>query len=149
MRCKALFIGMAKTRVKQVVSSVERSSSLTMGVTVCHDPGERLGELLSGCDVIFMGMTLQNGRTEQLLKTIREHRDNVPVALVYESDPSGNAFLFAKKYNCMLFSERDRHQRTIAPAEVGEELLKNSARDETERRLMDVSRSTGPCTCGD
>ena len=149
MRCKALFVGMSRARAGQLVSAIEKASSVTLGVTVCYDPGEKLGELISGCDVLFLGMHLENGRIEQLLGAVRRHRDRLPVALVYESEPNGNAYLFAKKYNCLLFSEMDRHQRTLAPAEVGEELLRHSARDETERRLMEVSHCTGPCSSGE
>jgi hypothetical protein len=149
MKFNALFVGLSRARVKKLVSSIETASSLTMGVTVSYDPGEKLGDLVSSCDIIFIGTRLENTRIELSLKTVREHRDDLPVALIYESEPNGNAFLFARKYNCYLFSETDRDQRTLAPAEVGEVLPNQSAGGETEQRLVEISLCTGPCSTGD
>jgi hypothetical protein len=149
LRLKTLFLGLPRERVKRVVSSIEAASSLSMGVTVCCDPGEKLGELVSSCDAIFINRHLDDSTLEISLSTIRRHHDTVPVTLVYESEPNGKAFLLAKKYDCWLFSEMDRLERTMTPAEVGEALLVRSAKDETHKRLMEISLCTGPCSTGD
>ncbi|MFH1313168.1 MAG: hypothetical protein ABIJ00_08045 [Candidatus Eisenbacteria bacterium] len=149
MRLKTLFVGLPRARVQKVVSSVEAASSLRLGVTVCSDPGDRLGELVSRCDAVFMNRHIDDARLDLSLSAIREHRDDVPVTLVYESEPDGKAFVFARKYDCWLFSENDRRNRTLTPAEVGEGLLRESARDETKKRLMEISFSTGPCSTGE
>ena len=149
MRLKTLFLGLSRERVQSVVSSIEAASSLSMGVTVCCDPGEKLAELVSSCDAVFINRHLDDSTLDLSLSTIRKHRDAVPVTLVYESEPDGNAFLLAKRYACWLFSETDRLRRTLTPAEVGEALLRESAKDETQKRLMEISLCTGPCSTGD
>jgi hypothetical protein len=149
LRLKVLFLGLPRARVKKVVWSIEAASSLSMGVTVCCDPGEKLGELVRNSDAVFIDMGLGDANLDLALSTIREHRRDVPVTLIYESEPSGRAFHLARRYDCQLFSEMDRLHRTLTPAEAGRALLKRSAKCETERRLMEISLSTGPCSTGE
>jgi hypothetical protein len=149
LRLKALFLGLPRARVKRVISSIEAASAISIGATMCDDPGEKLGELVCGSDAVFINRHLDGTRLERSLSEIREHRDDVPVTLIYESEPNGEAFLFATRYDCWLFSEMDRLGRTLSPAEVGEALLRKRSRGETERRLMEISLCTGPCSTGD
>jgi hypothetical protein len=72
----------------------------------------------------------------------------MPVALVYDAEPDGKAFLLANRYDCQLFSELDQLGRTLTPTEIGEMLLMRLAGAEIERRLMEISCCTGPCSTG-
>jgi hypothetical protein len=149
MQLKALFWGLSQKRVNQIVSAIEEATDIAIDATTQRQPGPKMGELLDDADAVFISRSLEEDLLERTLKTVRKHHSEIPVALIYGSEPDGKAFLLANTYNCQLFSELDRMGRTLAPWEIGEMLLLRLAGAEIERRLMEISCFSGPCSTGD
>lgn len=149
MRLRSLFLGLSDSKLASVASSIEAASSVDLITLRCDEQNKRLDEAVYECDAIFISRHLKDTGLERRLRTIRKHRPEVPVVLVYDNDVDGKAFLFARKYDCWLFSDADRLGRTLTPVEVGAALLKRCDEQQVEKRLMAISLCSGPCSTGD
>jgi hypothetical protein len=150
VQLKALFLGFTHKRVKRITSAIEAAvEEVSIAATVQKRPGARMTAQLEDAHAVFVSRDLEDDLLERTLETVRDRRSDIPIALIYDSEPDGKAFLLANKYDCQLFSELDRLGRTLAPWEIGELLLVRLAAAEIERRLMEISCCSGPCSTGD
>lgn len=153
MRITALFIGLAKARVERIASSIEKVSEITLvtsraGGSTGDLAGRNLSELISVTDAVFVDRDREDMELERLLGSIRECQTEMPIVLVYESEPDGKCFMLANKFECWLFSDSDHLERTLTPSELGEALAEVAEKRAVERRLFEISLSSGPCSTG-
>ena len=148
MRVKALFVELAEARARTIVSSVERSSDVTISITLASGSKVAFAELLDKSDVIFVNRCQRESKLIRLLETVRRCRPGIPVVLIYETEPDGKSYLLANRFDCWLFSEKDRLQRTLTSAEIGEALAETIQDVAIEQRLLEVSLCAGPCSTG-
>jgi hypothetical protein len=148
VRLKALFIGFSHERVKKVVAAIEAAAEITIAAAAHRRLSPKVAKQLDDFHVVFVNSGLEDRVLAGALTTIRKCHSGLPVALVYGQEPDGKDFLLANRFDCQLFSELDHLGRTLTPNEIGEELLMRLAGAEIERRLMEISCCTGPCSTG-
>ena len=148
MRVRTLFIGLAKARIRRIVSSIEEASQASLVTSRAGISDGNLSELIAASDAVFVGRDQEERNLTRLLGDIRKHHTNIPVVLTYESEPDGKSFMLSGKFDCWLFSDSDHLGRTLTPAEIGEALAGGTDSRTIEQRLFEVSRSAGPCSTG-
>ena len=148
MEVKALFLGFSKRRVKSLVESIEKGSPVSIMAMTRKEVSEESAALGGEYDVLFLDRTLGDRKLGKLLKRVRRQSEATPAVLVYDSEPDGSAFAIASEHDCLLYSEKDRLKRGLTPTEIGEALEAEVATPGIERRLMEVSMSSGPCSTG-
>jgi hypothetical protein len=97
---------------------------------------------------VFVNREVKESRLAWLLDHIRERHPEIPIVLTYGTEPDGKAYLYANRYDCMLFSETDRHGRTLNARELAETLRRRLLDSDVTRKLMELSMSSGPCSTG-
>ena len=148
MEVKALFLGFSKRRVKSLVESIESGSVVTIEATARREVSAENDVVGGDYDILFLDRTLGDRKLGKLLKRMRRQCEATPAVLVYESEPDGRAFAIASEHDCLLYSEKDRLKRGLTPAEIGEAIVTELETPGVERRLMEVSLSSGPCSTG-
>jgi hypothetical protein len=148
LRVRAVFIELAEGRVRSIVSSIEESSDLIISSKLARGSSEALGGILNRSDVVFVNRNQKESNLTTLLGSIRQRRADIPIVLVYASEPDGKSYLLANRFDCWLFSEKDTLQRTLTSAEIGETLADRTRDAAIEQRLLEVSLCAGPCSTG-
>ena len=148
MQVKALFLGFSRRRVKDLVESIEKGSPVSIAVTSRREVAEDSDALGGDYDIVFLDRTLGDRKLGKILRSARRRCEATPAVLVYDSEPDGRAFAIASEHDCLLYSEKDRLKRGLTPAEIGEAIKVEVENSGIERRLMEVSMSTGPCSTG-
>jgi hypothetical protein len=149
MEVKALFLGFSTRRVKSLVDSIEKGSLVSIEATARKEV-KRESEALDGeYDILFLDRRLGDRKLGSLLRRVRRQCEVTPAVLVYDSEPDGRAFAIASEHDCLLYSEKDGLKRGLSPSEIGEAIKAELEAAGFERRLMQVSLCTGPCSTGD
>ena len=148
MRVNALFMALTEARIRSIVSSIEKSSDVIIRTTLAGGPHEALGNLLNRSDVVFVNRGQKESKLIRLLESLRQCRADIPIVLVYACEPDGKAYLLANRFDCWLFSEKDRLQRTLTSGEIGEALADRTQDAAVEQRLFEVASCAGPCSTG-
>jgi hypothetical protein len=149
LRVRTLFIGFTKARIKSITSSIEGSSETILVNTRTKDLDASFGELAGKHEAVFIDRDLDEARLVRILEDVRACRPDIPIVLVYGCEPDGRSYLMANRFDCWLFSENDRMDRTLRPAEIGDALAGRSSDSDIERRLFEVSLTAGPCSTGE
>ena len=149
MEIKALFLGFSKRRVKSLVDSIENGSPVSIDATARKEATEESEALGGDYDILFLDRALGDGKLGRILRRVRRGSAATPAVLVYDTEPDGRAFALASEHDCLLYSEKDSMKRGLSPTEIGEAIEAELAGPDIERRLMEVSLSTGPCSTGD
>ncbi len=147
MQVKALFLGFSKRRVKSLVESIEKGSRLSVEATTHREVGSDGGDL-GGYDILFLDRGLGERKLGSLLRRAGRGSEATPAVLVYDREPDGRAFAIASEHDCLLYSEKDRLSRGLTAAEIGEAIKAEVDACGVDRRLMEVSLSSGPCSTG-
>jgi hypothetical protein len=145
---KMLFVGFGQRRVQSVVSSIEAASGLKIDAATASELDAENTVDLGSFRAVFVNRGMKESRLLRVLEHIRERHPEIPVVLTYGTEPDGKAFLYANRYDCMLFSETDRHGRTLNARELVDVLNEESLESDINRRLMELSMSSGPCSTG-
>jgi hypothetical protein len=148
MEIKALFLGFSKRRVNSLVDSIEKGSLVSIEATTRKEVKEESEALGGEYDILFLDRTLGDRKLGNLLRRVRRQCEATPAVLVYDSEPDGQAFAIASEHDCLLYSEKDRLKRGLTPAEIGEAIEAELETPSIQRRLMEVSLCTGPCSTG-
>jgi hypothetical protein len=148
MEIKALFLGFSKRRVNSLVDSIEKGSLVSIEATTRKEVKEESEALGGEYDILFLDRTLGDRKLGNLLRRVRRQCEATPAVLVYDSEPDGQAFAIASEHDCLLYSEKDRLKRGLTPAEIGEAIEAELETPGIQRRLMEVSLCTGPCSTG-
>jgi hypothetical protein len=148
MEIKALFLGFPKRRVKSLVDSIETGSNVSVKATARKEMGSESEDIAGDYDILFLDRGLGDRKLASLLRRVRRSCEATPAVLVYEDEPDGNAFAIASEHDCLLYSEKDRLKRGLSPTEIGEAIEAEVEGPGIERRLMEVSLSSGPCSTG-
>jgi hypothetical protein len=149
LKAKMLFVGLDPQRVQSIVSSIEEHSDIEIATeTACGLELDGRGRLLDRA-AVFISRDLEEPRLPHLLESIRQMHFDIPIVLVYEAEPDGKAYLYANKYDCLLYSEMDRVGRTLSAKELAGELEEISRENDISRKLMELSLSAGPCSTGE
>ncbi len=146
MQARAGFIGFSQARTRSIASAIEGASEIAIEPVIVRDTwtdGE-LGEVSS----VFINREMDEKELARWLETIRDASADIPIVLVYGSQPDGKCYLLSNRFDCWLFSEKDRLERTLTAAEVGRALANETPDSAFERRLFEVSLSAGPCSTG-
>ncbi len=149
MEVKALFLGFSRRRVRSLVESIEKGSRVSVDATARKDVAGDGEEVAGDYDILFLDRNLGDHTLGRLLKSARRRCEATPAVLVYETEPDGRAFAIASEHDCLLYSERDRLKRGLTPGEIGEAIESELDSASVERRLMEVSLSSGPCSTGE
>jgi hypothetical protein len=145
---KMLFVGFEQRRVRRLASSIEAASRLKIyPATASRLDAENVVDLDS-FGAVFVNRGMKESRLLRVLERVRERLPEIPVVLTYANEPDGKAYLYANQYDCMLFSETDRHGRTLNARELADVLKEGLPDSDVTRRLMDLSMSSGPCSTG-
>ena len=96
----------------------------------------------------FVNAEMGMKRLQNLMERLRKASASMPIVLTYGAEPAGKLFEMARKFDCWLFSQTDRHARGLTADEIVEALGRYES-DETRSRLVDVSLCSGPCSTGD
>jgi hypothetical protein len=148
MEIKALFLGFSKRRVKSLVESIEKGSRVSVEA-VSHKEVAPDSDALGGdFDILFLDRKLGDRKLGSLLRRVRLECEATPAVLVYETEPDGPAFAMASEHDCLLYGENDRLKRGLTPAEIGDVIEAELGNAFIDRRLMEVSLSSGPCSTG-
>jgi hypothetical protein len=148
MEVKALFLGFSKRRVKSLVESIEAGSRVSLEATARREVTEETEVLDGDYDILFLDRKLGDRKLGSLLERARRQCEATPAVLVYESEPDGRAFAIASEHDCILYSEMDRLKRGLTPGEIGDAIEAELKSPGIEKRLMEVSLSSGPCRTG-
>lgn len=148
MEIKALFLGFSRRRMKSLVESIETGSNVSVDATARKEVGGESGDLAGEFDILFLDRNLGDRKLASLLRRVRRSCEATPAVLVYEDEPDGRAFAIASEHDCLLYSEKDRLKRGLTPLEIGEAIKSELEGPGIERRLMEVSLSSGPCSTG-
>ena len=149
MKSKMLFVDLRQERVRTIVTSIETASDLKIASTATSGLDPDSHENLEDCLAVFISRDLKESRLVQVLDFLSENHPEIPVVLTYGAELDGRAYLYARKYDCLLFSEKDRFGRTLTAGELAEALQKRSPQSDVTRKLMELSMSCGPCSTGD
>lgn len=143
---KSGFIGLSQARIRSITSAIEGASDIAIEPVMVRDAwnGDQPGEMGS----VFISREMDDQELIRWLETIRKASAEIPIVLVYASQPDGKSYLFSNRFDCWLFSEKDRLERTLTAAEVGKALASGTPDSAFERRLFEVSLSAGPCSTG-
>jgi DNA-binding LytR/AlgR family response regulator len=148
MEVKALFLGFSRRRVKSLVESIEKGAVVSIEATTRKEVSEESEALGGDYDILFLDRKLGDRKLGSLLRRMRRRCETPPAVLVYETEPDGKAFAIASEHDCLLYSEKDRLKRGLSPTEIGEAIEAELDAPGIERRLMEVSLSSGPCSTG-
>jgi hypothetical protein len=140
---KALFIEVSRRRALRLLAKIEEATGL--GIGLLPDSG---GESLGRADVVFLDGESEWRRLEAMVDRMRDRFPERPIVLLYEAEPQGRLFALAARYGCRLYSETDRLGRTMTAEELADSLTGDGP-GQVERRLMEITLSTGPCSTGD
>jgi hypothetical protein len=149
MEIKALFLGFSKRRVKSLVDSIENGSRVSVFATARKEVPDTGESLSADYDILFLDRSLGDRKLGSLLKKVRRECEATPAVLVYDTEPDGRAFALASEHDCLLYSEKDRLKRGLSPAEIGNAIEAELRTTRVERRLMEISLSSGPCSTGE
>jgi hypothetical protein len=140
------FIGFSQHRIRSIVSAIEGSSDICIEAAEMPDTwsGEMPGEIRS----IFINREIDEKKLTRWLEGVRDVSAEMPLVLVYGSEPDGKSYMFSNRFDCWLFSEKDRLERTLTAPEIGRALAAEAPDSAFERRLFEVSLSAGPCSTG-
>ncbi len=146
MQARAGFIGFSHARTRSIVSAIEGASETAIEPVIVRDTwtGDEPGEVSS----VFINREMDEKELARWLETIRDVSADIPVILVYGSQPDGKSYMLSNRFDCWLFSEKDRMERTLTAAEVGRALANETPDSVLEKRLFEVSLSSGPCSTG-
>ena len=148
MEIKALFLGFSKRRVKSLVESIEKGSRVSVEAVSRKEVARDSDALGGDFDILFLDRKLGDRKLGSLLRRVRRECEATPAVLVYETEPDGRAFAIASEHDCLLYSENDRHKRGLTPAEIGDVIEAELESPGIDRRLMEISLSSGPCSTG-
>jgi hypothetical protein len=149
MRLKAVFLGFANREMDRVVDCIEAASPVEIEAASSGDTGPGLELSVDTSDVVFVSRAVGDRKLESLLRKIRQVKGETPIVLTYGEEADGKAFLFARRFDCLLFSPADRLNVTLTPAEVGQALQEAALGTRVDQRLMEISMCTGPCSTGE
>lgn len=149
MQIAALFIGLEESRVSEITTSIQKPCDITIQATSSDYPHRRLKALLEDMDVVFVNRNVKDSKLVQLLERIREYAPDVPIVLTYGSEPDGNAYLYSNKFDCWLFSEKDRLGRTLTAEDLAQGIVRQTSDRRLGKMLMELSLCAGPCSTGD
>ena len=146
MQVRAGFIGFSQPRTRSIVSAIEGDSEIAIEPLKVRDAwtGDESGEMSS----VFINREMDDTELNRWLETIRDVSEYIPIVLVYGSQPDGKSYLLSNRFDCWLFSEKDRLERTLTAAEIGKAIADEAPDSAFERRLFEVSLSAGPCSTG-
>jgi len=146
VQVRAGFIGFSQARTRSVTAAIEGASKITVEPVTVRDTwtGDEPGEMSS----VFINREMDEKELARWLETIRDVSADIPIVLIYGSEPDGKSYLLSNRFDCWLFSEKDRLERTLTAAEVGGALANEAPDSAFERRLFEVSLSAGPCSTG-
>ncbi len=146
MQVTAGFIGFSQPRIRNIIEAI-RGAANTAIEPVRLSAADSVGKL-EAVEAVFISRDIEEAYLTRWLETIRGASPEIPVVLVYESEPDGKCYVLSNRFDCWLFSENDRLDRALSAADVGR-ALKHGATDAAfERRLFEVSLSAGPCSTG-
>jgi hypothetical protein len=146
VQVRAGFIGFEQARIRSIVSAIEGASEIEVQPFAVSDPWTA-GRPQGICS-IFINREIDEEELNRWLETIRDDSVDIPIVLVYGSEPDGKSYMLANRFDCWLFSEKDRLERTLTASEVGKALADDAPDSAFERRLFEVSLSAGPCSTG-
>jgi hypothetical protein len=149
LKARVLFIGIGQTRVSDIAASIEEASGLELEPIITSGFRRPDRQRLGGFRAVFISRDLKQPGLVEALESIRGGHPDIPVVLVYGTDPDGQAFLFSNRFGCMLYSELDRFGRTLTSSELGEALQSTSPEDGLARKMMELSMCYGPCSTGE
>ena len=148
MKWKALFVGISRSRVSDLIASVEKASGLNLDPTVISGLHSADRADLDTYRAVFVSRDLKQTELVETLESIRREHPTVPVVLVYGDSPDGRAFLISNRFGCMLYSELDRFGRTLTGLELAEALQASLHEEDVIRKMMELSMCSGPCSTG-
>ncbi|MGD9141238.1 MAG: hypothetical protein PVJ42_06825 [bacterium] len=148
MEIKALFLGFSKRRVKSLVDSIEKGAQVSVEAVSRREVAGEKEALCGDYDILFLDRKLGERKLGSLLTRARRECEATPAVLVYENEPDGSAFAIASEHDCLLYSENDRLKRGLTPDEIGDAIVAEVYRPGINKRLMEVSLSSGPCSTG-
>ena len=145
---RVLFVGFERRRVRSIVSSIETASGWKITAATCGIEQENSVDSES-FEALFVNREVRESQLVRVLESVRNRHPEIPAVLTYGAEPDGKAYLYANRYNCMLFSEMDRFGRTLTARELAETLQEVSLNGDVTRKLMELSMSCGPCSTGE
>jgi hypothetical protein len=148
MEIKALFLGFSRRRIKSLVDSIEKGSRVSVDAVSRKEVPRDSETLGDDFDILFLDRKLGDRKLGRLLRRVRRESEATPAVLVYETEPDGQAFAIASEHDCLLYSENDRLKRGLTPDEIGEVIEAELDSPSVDRRLMEISLSSGPCSTG-
>jgi hypothetical protein len=149
MKIRAVFIGSTKRAIDQIVECIEAASSIEIDAVKRECTCRDLRAVVAASDAVFVDRAVETRSIEKVLRLIRQHCSDIPVVITYQDEPDGRTFVLARRYDCLLFSPKDKLGITLTPAEVATALEESLSAACAEQKLMEISLCTGPCSTGD
>jgi hypothetical protein len=146
VQVRAGFIGFTQARIRSIARALEDASDIVIEALEVRGPWS--GDRPNGIGSIFINREIDERELNRWLDTIRDVSVDIPIVLVYGSEPDGKSHMLCNRFDCWLFSERDKIERTLTAADIGKALADGEPDSEFERRLFEVSLSAGPCSTG-
>lgn len=146
MQVTAGFIGFSRSRIEDIATAIKKASGVSLE-PVRVSAADGIGRL-EEVDAVFISREIEEIYLTRWLETLRDATSDMPIVLVYDSEPDGKCYLYANRFDCWLFSENDRLGRALSAAEIGRALWRGAPDSAFERRLFEVSLSAGPCSTG-
>jgi hypothetical protein len=146
VQVRAGFIGFSEQRTSSIVSAIEGASDTVIEPVALRD--DWTGKGAGGIGSVFLNREIDDQELNRWLDAIRDDSVDIPIVLVYGSEPDGKSYMLSNRFDCWLFSEKDRLERTLTAADIGRALADGEPDPAFERRLFEVSLSAGPCSTG-
>lgn len=146
MQVRAGFIGFSEERTWSIVSAIEDASDTVIESIALRDTWT--GDGPGGIGSVFVNREIDELELKRWLDNIRDVSVDIPIVLVYGSEPDGKSYMLSNRFDCWLFSEKDRLERTLTAADIGKALADGEPDSAFERKLFEVSLSAGPCSTG-
>jgi hypothetical protein len=139
-------MGFSEKRIRSITSAIEGASKTVIEPVVLRDTWTDEGP--RGIGSVFINREIGDQELGRWLDAIREVSAEIPIVLVYGSEPDGKSYVLSNRFDCWLFSEKDRMERTLTASDIGRALSDGEPDSAFERKLFEVSLSAGPCSTG-